>query len=284
MSGVGFVESSSKVSHDWRYMGMSSLTAKERFLIADILEFDSGYIFTTLSSIIKYNKTTTRDIIFAACGIDIFTDPHYSQLSQQRCLERIWDTERDAVAGQVLHDFLEFFFNHYPKQLLSDEKKCRFNQCLEISKRLMNDSKIDLPISQSEKLKLLKKDIDNSLAQGTPELCLDRLHTFASEYLRLLCTKHEIKVKDDKDNYLPLHSLAGSLVRFYRGEGCLASQFSITAIRNSIDLFAKYNDVRNNQSFAHPNDILDKAEATYVVQILSSTLSLIEKIEASTEK
>lgn len=262
---------------------MSSLTAKERFLIAEVLEFDSGYIFTTLSSIVKYNKTTTRDIIFAACGIDIFTNPHYSQLSQQRCLEKIWDAESDAVAGQVLHDFLEFFFNHYPKQLLTDEKKRRFNHCLEISKRLINDSKIDLPISHSEKLRLLKKDIDNSLVQGTPQLCLDRLHTFASEYLRDLCIKHEIKVKDDKDNYLPLHSLAGSLGRFYKEKSCIESQFSVIAIRNSIDLFAKYNDVRNDQSFAHPNDILDKAEATYVVQIMSSTLSLIEKIEASIE-
>ena len=46
-----------------------------------------------------------------------------------------------------------------------------------------------------------------------------------------------------------------------------------------IGLFAKFNDVRNDNSFAHPNDVLEKAEAEYVVKTMLSTLQFITKIE-----
>ena len=46
-----------------------------------------------------------------------------------------------------------------------------------------------------------------------------------------------------------------------------------------ISLFAKFNDVRNDNSFAHPNDVLEKAEAEYVVKTMLSTLQFITKIE-----
>ena len=81
---------------------MSDLTFKEKQLIAEVLEFDQGYIFSVLSQYEKYNKTTTRNIIFGACGIDIFNDPSYSDLSQQKCLEKIWEIESNQIAGNVL--------------------------------------------------------------------------------------------------------------------------------------------------------------------------------------
>ncbi|MBR6413328.1 MAG: abortive infection family protein [Oscillospiraceae bacterium] len=43
--------------------------------------------------------------------------------------------------------------------------------------------------------------------------------------------------------------------------------------------FVKYNEIRNDKSYAHDNDVLDKAEATYVVSIVTATLSLINAIE-----
>lgn len=263
---------------------MSSLTFKEKLLISEVLECDNGYVFTVLQKFVKYNKTTTRNIILGACGIDIFENSNYSNLSQQQCLEQIWETESDAIAGQVLLDFLQYFFEHYPQRFLNEQRKKQYNKCLEVAKRLKKNSDVKLPLSNIETLKILNRDIAESFAQGNPELCLDRLHTFTTEYLREICIKHGIATSNNKGQNYPLHNLSGSLQKFYRESGLVESEFSLAALRNSIDLFTKYNDIRNDQSFAHPNKVLNKAEAAYVVQIMASTLTLIEQIEALIDK
>lgn len=258
---------------------MSSLTFKEKLLISELFECDAGNVFTFMQKFVHYNSTNTRNIILGACGIDIFADPNYSVLNQQQCLEQIWEKESVAIAGQVLLDFLQYFYEHYPKRILTEQRKKQYNKCLEIAKRLNANLDVNLPMTNTEKLKTLKKDIAESFAQGNPELCLDRLHTFATEYLRTVCCKHSIEIANAKGEHHPLHNLIGGLRRFYQESGVVESEFSLIALRNSIDLFAKFNDIRNEQSFAHPNEILNKAEATYVVTIVTSTLTLIEQIE-----
>lgn len=56
------------------------------------------------------------------------------------------------------------------------------------------------------------------------------------------------------------------------------------AIKNAINIFAKYNDLRNNKSAAHPNQLLQKAEAEYAVKVVADTLMFIDNVEKSKEK
>lgn len=258
---------------------MSDLTFRDKTLIADVLEFDNGYVFSVLKNYEHFNKTTARNIIYGASGIDIFNNPKYAELSQQKCLERIWEEESNHTAGSVLRDLLLFYIEHYPPTLLEEGEKKRYARCMEVADRLLQSTEVSLPFPLSEQLKVLKTDIQKSISAGNPELCLDRLHTFATEYLRTICAKHEIPTANDKGQNYPLHNLSGSLQRFYRESEVVEAEFSLTALRNSIDLFSKYNDIRNDQSFAHPNKVLSNAEASYAVQIMTSTLTLIEKIE-----
>lgn len=258
---------------------MSDLTFRDKTLIADVLEFDNGYVFSVLKNYEHFNKTTTRNIIYGASGIDIFNNPKYAGLSQQKCLEKIWEEESNHTAGSVLKDFLLFYIEHYPPALLEEGEKSRYTRCMEVAERLLQNPEVSLPFPLSEQLKVLKTDIQESIEAGNPELCLDRLHTFAAEYLRTICAKHQIAIVDDKGKNYPLHNLSGSLQKFYRESKVVESEFSLTALRNSIDLFSKYNDIRNDQSFAHPNEVLNKAEASYAVQIITNTLTLIEQIE-----
>ncbi|MBE6759623.1 MAG: hypothetical protein E7554_05965 [Ruminococcaceae bacterium] len=51
--------------------------------------------------------------------------------------------------------------------------------------------------------------------------------------------------------------------------------------KGDISIFEKYNDIRNNNSYAHDNDVLGKAESAYVVAIITSTLTFIHSIEES---
>lgn len=77
---------------------MSSLTYTERERIARFLGFKGGYVFTFLKS--GYTKTNTRDIIYAATGIDIYKNTEYD-MSQERCIRSSWrvPARRICVCG-----------------------------------------------------------------------------------------------------------------------------------------------------------------------------------------
>ena len=136
---------------------------------------------------------------------------------------------------------------------------------------------IDL-LQQEESLDLLSQDIQDAIARGEPSFCLDRLHTYATKYLRNICSKHGLSILDG-DNYYPLHSLMGSLVKYYEKNNFIQSDFTKQALKMSISTFEKYNGVRNNQSYAHDNDVLNNTEAIYVIEVVNATLKYIRCIE-----
>ena len=84
---------------------------------------------------------------------------------------------------------------------------------------------------------------------------------------------------DDQNNELPLHSLVGRLKNWYAENHYFDSEFCVVAIQNTINIFDKFNAIRNDHSAAHPNEMLNKAEAMYAVRIVAETLTFIEKIE-----
>lgn len=138
---------------------------------------------------------------------------------------------------------------------------------------------ISLPEKNGEDFETLSRDIADSLAKNEPVLVLDRLHTYSIKYIREVCEMHRINVSTDEGKLHPLHSLAGSLVKYYRNNNIFGSEFAEQALKMSISLFDSYNSVRNNQSYAHDNKVLNKTEAAYVVKIVSATLSFIDEIE-----
>lgn len=138
--------------------------------------------------------------------------------------------------------------------------------------------KIELPIEEEESFEVLSKDIHDALNKGEPSLVLDRLHTYSTKYLRRICQKHGVKISDG-DHYYPLQNLMGSLTKQYEQNKTFQSAFCTQALKMSISAFDKYNAIRNDYSYAHDNDVLNDAEAEYVVEIVTATLRLISKIE-----
>ena len=65
----------------------------------------------------------------------------------------------------------------------------------------------------------------------------------------------------------------------YEQSPIFQSTFTAVAIQNSISLFDRYNAVRNDQSFAHDNEILDSMEAEFAVRIMSDVITFIDKAE-----
>ena len=90
---------------------------------------------------------------------------------------------------------------------------------------------------------------------------------------------HGLDIANASGENFSLETLVANLKNFYRDNSYFSSDFCVIAIQNTINIFAKFNAIRNNQSFSHPNPILSKIESEYVVKVISDTLMFIDKIE-----
>jgi hypothetical protein len=52
-------------------------------------------------------------------------------------------------------------------------------------------------------------------------------------------------------------------------------------MKSCVAIFQLYNDVRNNDSFAHDNDVLDKDEARFIFDTVIAMLRFVRAVEAS---
>lgn len=253
---------------------MSTLSYVEKEQMANFFGIKDGYVFSFLKN--GYNKTNTRDIILEATGIDIYSNSNYD-MSQERCIRKIWDECDDYTVGKLLKIMLDYYWNVADWDWDRHEEMT-YKSLRELEKRLMKNP-VTIPDPTTDTLKMVKDDIERNCNNNTPELALDRLHTFSTEFLRNICIKHGINTLDDHGNELPLHSLAGMIKKWYATSDYFESEFAVIAIQNTINIFEKFNSIRNSQSAAHPNEILNKAEAMYAVKIIAETLTFIEKIE-----
>ncbi len=257
---------------------MSSLTYVEKEKAATFFGFSHGYIFTFLDKHdIPFNKYNTQRMIRDACGIDIFADEEFN-LSQERCIRKIWDEKDDVTAGKLLKVMLDYY-RAVANWDWDWREKDDYQFLRGVEKRLLSSKSINLPTIGGYDLSLLKEDIRQHFANNTPELVLDHLHTFASHFFREISIKHGIKIANDNGENYSLDTVVANLKNYYRDENYFDSEFCVVAIQNTINIFAKFNQIRNTRSFSHPNTVLSKVEAEYVVRIVSDTIQFVDQIE-----
>lgn len=254
---------------------MANLFYKEKAILETLFDMCGGYVM-------DFSNSTFARFIGDVVNIDVYDGPGYTEYaSKANKLRQIWTNEPDNVVGTLLDALLEHC-KDYRKRInnLTDEDIAKIGEMKLVAERLKGNSLcVELPQKKEVTMQTLKEDINNALARNKPELVLDRLHTFSTKLLRQICTDNGIAtVNDNGDNY-PLHSLAGMLKKKYEQNALFQSSFTANAIQNSISLFEKYNAIRNNQSYAHDNPILDKMEAEFAVRIMTDVITFIDRAE-----
>ena len=94
---------------------MSTLSFIEKQTICRLFGITEGFIFKFWSDKGNHNKSITKELILEACGINIFEDKGYKNLSQQKCVQKIWD-ECSHFSPQK-YDFYPKFLATYVQQL-----------------------------------------------------------------------------------------------------------------------------------------------------------------------
>lgn len=139
-----------------------------------------------------------------------------------------------------------------------------------------------LPSINKEGLGILEKDINRTLADHDYILAIDRLHTYSLYFFEDLCKKNNLTPNKDKKGHMMFDDMISQLQKKFDEHGVL-NDFDKEAIKNSKEIFNKYNGIRNNGSYAHPNQIIENARAKYLINniiiLLNYFLVLNEQIQ-----
>lgn len=129
---------------------------------------------------------------------------------------------------------------------------------------------------RDETLEELIAAIERDIGANKPAAALDRLHTY--------CMKKFAHLLDERgvawDRNDPLQSRVGKYVKALEAERDIR-EITRRIIKSAISVFEQFNDVRNNRSFAHDNDLIDQAEARFIFDAISAFLRFVKSIETS---
>lgn len=259
---------------------MSNLSSLEKLKLEKFFEMSGGYVF-------DFSNRTFQEFIKDNCGIDIYNQKYeYESGSKANRLREFWNKEPNHNVGKLICDLLDYW--KAQKQIRAQDitavEQNLCNECYKIADRLKKESTVESieaiqPYAGDKDFSLLAKSIRESIDNNEPEAALDRLHTYAVKYIRLLCDKHGITY--DKDT--PLHSLFGGYVKFLLQNKMIESEMTERILKSSISILESFNTVRNNQSFAHDNPILNYNESLLIFNNIASAIKFIETIENGEE-
>jgi len=249
---------------------MSDLSFLERRDFENLLGMSSGFV-------LNFTDQTFQDFIVDCVRLNIYDD-RFSKNGQSKAkrLRCFWSLEANHVVGKLLADLLKYHKNEYTD--FSDAEL--LERCHKTVVRLLNSS----PLSDIEKLNdaVSSKDavtilnaINDAVRRNEPEAALDRLHTFVVAFARERCDMH--KISHNKGE--PLNSTFGKFVNQLRDEGKVESKMASLILREAVKILDAFNDVRNNHSSAHANQLLSQNEALLILGWVRSTIDFVLSVD-----
>jgi hypothetical protein len=224
---------------------MAKLSFSEKMLLEKAFGMSSGYV-------LQFSDRTFQEFVFDAVGRDMYGGSYDKYgTSKAKHLRAFWEAESDEVVAGLTRALFDHGLS------IGAIQKGDFDDGLKVVERLSGGSAdIDLealkPNSAEPTFERLAVAVRESIDSGKPEEGLDRLHTFVVKYMRVLCTKHGIETPKDK----PLHSLFGEYLKRLEAEGRVESNMTHRIMKSTISTLEAFNEVRNDQSLAHDNEML----------------------------
>ncbi len=133
------------------------------------------------------------------------------------------------------------------------------------------------PNREDENFDALAGQVRSAIEGGTPELGLDRLHTFALKFIRTL---HERHFGKPSRRDATANSLLGEFANDIRQKQLIQSRMASEILKSSARVLDEFNYVRNNQSLAHDNpELISKREAYFIYQSVAASIRFLRELE-----
>lgn len=248
---------------------MADLKANEKSKLERLFGMGSGYVS-------NFSDRTFREFVEDVVGLNIDNAKyHEGSNSKARRLRMFWKVESNAVVGELLRQMIDYVRT----EDAYNWDETLGGECIQIANRLLASatvSEIDAirPNRKGESFELLAREVRQAIQENRLREGLDRLHTFMTAYVRGLCQIHGINVEQKS-----LNAIFGEYVKVIVAKGKLQSEMSQQVMKMGITALDKFNHVRNDQSLAHVNDILNHEEALLIFNYVTATVRFLESLE-----
>jgi hypothetical protein len=249
---------------------MSDLSSAEKRCLERLFQMKGGYV-------LNFSNRTFSEFILDSVGIDIY-DPKYAVGGDSKAnrLRTFWKIESGQLVGKLITEMVIYAGEF---EMISGDEGL-YDSANIIAKRLLRDVPvIDIdvidPNSPERNFALLAKSIRDSIDKNQPETSLDRLHTYTIKYFRIICKDRGFSI----DNEKPLHSLVGEYLKSLKKNNELDSDMTELILKSSISVLESFNRVRNNQSMAHDNKVLNYDESLLILNHVTSSIKFIMALE-----
>lgn len=252
---------------------MAELSNIDKRRIERLLQMEGGYV-------LDFTNRTFADFVTDSIGRNIY-DSRYGAGSKANQLRAFWKVEENPLVGKLLGDLLNYGLEivaikpnapDLPEVRKTIEKLKQAGPVVELNALAA--------ISDDKDFEVVSKAVRAAIDSNQLESGLDRLHTFTTKYIRSLCARRGVVVTRDK----PLHSLLGEYIKRLKEKGHIESEMTTRILKTSISTLEAFNDVRNNQSLAHDNPILNYEEALLIFNHVASSIRFVRSIEGRIEQ
>ena len=251
---------------------MSDLTTLEKRKLERLLQMSGGYV-------LNFSNRTFDEFVIEATGRSIY-DEKYGNGSKANQLRGFWKEESNPLVARILGNLLDYA----ESERLADDVQL-LADCRKIGARLKESSpvaEIDAiaRIADEHDLEVVARAVLENIEKHELVVGLDRLHTLTTGFLRKLCEKRGLAAEQGK----PLHSLFGQYVRTLYEAGHLESKMTASILKALNGPLDAFNDVRNNQSLAHDNSLLNHEEAMLIFNHVTSALRFLHDLEQRVQR
>lgn len=249
---------------------MSNLTSSEKRKLERLFGMGGGYV-------LDFSNRTFAEFVEESVRRDIYDARYeYGSGSKANRLRGFWGAEGNNLVGKLIADLIEYGSDIDAFKNDGDLPE----QCLQIAARLRQASPVaDLDAlsatADERDFEAVAAHVRDVIEKNQPEAGLDRLHAFVIKFVRTLCEAQGIAITREK----PLHSLFGEYVKRLREDGHLESEMAARILKSAISVLEAFNDVRNNQSLAHDNPILNHDESLLIFNHVASSVRFIRTLE-----
>ena len=258
---------------------LSNIEAKTKLILEELFDMTSGYVM-------NLSSTKFSDLIYDVTRIKIYDEKYnFRSGSKANRLRALWNIESNQNVAAINLTLLGYWEQQFRLSNPDEEKFYRYyNLKVDAAKQLTllsKDTRTNFNTSILESIKtekdfqLLKNDIQRTLDNNEPQLALDRTHTLLVTYFRKLCTKHGI-VYNEKET---VDNLFSKYINHFNKLEYFESDMSIKILRLPSQALEKYNNVRNNKSFAHSNNILKYSESNLIIEFVFLVLKFVVNLE-----
>jgi len=254
---------------------MVSLKRSEMRIFDDTFDMHSGYV-------LDFSDRTMAEFFEDEFRIEIYQEKYgFNGSSKAKHLRAFIEVEDEYTVAKVLRALWQYRESRPRYMNSSPEANALKTRFFDVVSRIEGGGAVPRTdalerFKRDETLEELIAAIERDIGANKPAAALDRLHTYCMKKIAHLLDERGI-VWDRND---PLQSRVGKYVKALEAEREIR-EITRRIIKSAISVFEQFNDIRNNRSFAHDNDLIDQAEARFIFDAISAFLRFVKTIETS---